>query len=56
MTNAEKYEEVFGMKVDKNMCPTKRCAICPIYKEGLSCSCADTEDWWDAEYKKEGDQ
>ena len=49
MTNAEKYEEVFGMKVDKDMCPTKECATCPLKKEGWRC--ATTENWWDEEYK-----
>lgn len=54
MTNAEKYEEVFGMKVDKDMCPTKECAICPIKKKGLRC--VDTEVWWETEYKKGGEE
>lgn len=49
MTNAEKYQEVFGFPPEKRNCPTKECDICPIDKEGLSC--ATTEDWWDEEYK-----
>ena len=54
MTNAEKYEEVFGMKVDKDMCPTKVCAICPIKNKKLRCRCKNTEKWWESEYKERG--
>ena len=49
MTNAEKYEEVFGLPVDSSMCPTRDCDNCPIRSLGIMC--VDTEEWWCEEYK-----
>ena len=49
MTNAEKYEEVFGIKPDKNCCPTDSCENCPAEKKEPLCLCK----WWDSEYKGE---
>lgn len=47
MTNAEKYEEVFGFPPDKEMCPTERCENCPQSGYG----CYGVGEWWDKEYK-----
>ena len=47
MTNAEKYEEVFGFKPNTNMCPTTSCQDCPGEVKENICTCA----WWDSEYK-----
>lgn len=50
MTNAEKYQEVFGFPPDKGNCPTECCNFCPL-------DCCDANgpasrnDWWDEEYK-----
>ena len=56
MTNAEKYEEVFGLKADTSVCPTEDCHICPcasIDKYGnISCEAACTYSWWSSEYKE----
>ena len=50
MTNAEKYQEVFGFPPDKGNCPTEDCHFCPV-----NCSAdfgrESTFDWWDEEYK-----
>ena len=51
MTNAEKYEEVFGLPVDPSMCPTRGCNNCPVYSLGIVCSDSNTEEWWGEEYK-----
>ena len=48
MTNAQKYEEVFGLPVDKTMCPTLDCEKCPVTVNG----CNNTDSWWDSEYKE----
>ena len=51
MTNAEKFEEVFGLKIDEypasicftidqSICPEHNCDDCPAFK------------FWDREYKK----
>ena len=53
MTNAEKYKEVFGLEVDRTMCPTEDCNSCPcvsITSDG-HISCGDTYKWWVSEYK-----
>lgn len=55
MTNAEKYQEVFGFPPDKGNCPTEYCNQCPckqIDKNGcLTYETIFTNDWWDEEYK-----
>jgi len=56
MTNAQKYEEVFGFPVDKEMCPTAHCENCPIIKlkPFMKLCGTDTtimEEWWNSEYK-----
>ena len=55
MTNAEKYEEVFGMPVDNSNCPTSSCKACPcagITIDGYTeCIGASTYEWWKEEYK-----
>ena len=49
MINAEKYKEVFGLEPDIEMCPTKSCKDCPLYRS----SCIEeTRNWWNAEYKE----
>ena len=50
MTNAQKYEEIFGFPVDKEMCPTADCENCPL--KGNKYGCALTVEWWDSEYKE----
>lgn len=59
MTNAEKYEEVFGMQPDKSNCPTSDCKICPCAnvfenENGISVECraAQTYEWWNQKYKE----
>lgn len=47
MTNAQKYEEVFGFPPDKP-CPTILCQNCPLHEKD-DCRC---EEWWDSEYKE----
>ncbi len=55
MTNAEKYEEVFGMPVDPSMCPTLNCDICPCCSKdnfgNIACVSACTYEWWKSDYK-----
>lgn len=50
MTNAEKYQEVFGFPPDKGNCPTECCTFYPV-----NCSAdfgrESTFEWWDEEYK-----
>ena len=51
MTNAEKYQEVFGIEPDTVACPTKQCFNCPNYdpnRTPFKC----TETWWQSEYKR----
>ena len=50
MTNAQKYEEVFGFPPDKVGCPTKECDRCPCNRIDIY-TCA-SERWWDSEYKE----
>lgn len=59
MTNAEKYEEVFRMPIDKSICPTSDCKICPCAnvaedETGISIACraSQTYEWWNQEYKE----
>ena len=47
MTNAEKYQEVFGFPPDKTTCPTECCEFCPANSKEPICVCK----WWDEEYK-----
>lgn len=44
MTNAEKYQEVFGFPPDKGSCPTEDCKFCPAKP-------CNSYDWWNEEYK-----
>ena len=46
MTNAQKYEEVFGFPPDKFSCPMEECDKCPC---NYNC---DSYSWWDSEYKE----
>lgn len=59
MTNAEKYQEVFGMKPDTGNCPTSNCNFCPcasIDDEGcISCIGISVSDFWNSEYKENED-
>lgn len=54
MTNAEKYEEVFGLPVDPSMCPTINCDLCDCVRKdtegSVSCIAACTYAWWNEEY------
>lgn len=56
MTNAEKYQEVFGLSVDLTMCPTTDCDVCPCLSKdrdgNISCPAACTYEWWNKEYKR----
>ena len=54
MTNAEKYEEVFGLPPLKDNCITMDiCNKCPIYNEKTNkCLLTDRRNWWDSEYKE----
>lgn len=51
MTNAQKYEEVFGFPPDKVGCPTKTCDECPVNGKNLLSPCA-CEKWWNSKYKE----
>ncbi len=54
MTNADKYEEVFGMPVDKSNCPTSDCIQCPCADvaddHAVHCVARCVFEWWDQEY------
>lgn len=50
MTNAQKYEEIFGFPPDKEMCPAAECKICPV--ENCEPANHSSLDWWDSEYKE----
>ena len=52
MSNAEKFEEVFGFKPDNNSCPysSSHCEECK-YDDHETLGCC--EKFWNAEYKKE---
>lgn len=54
MTNAEKFEEVFGVRPDVEMmvldCPTILQSECQ-YREDVDMVC-HCEKWWDEEYKE----
>lgn len=56
MTNAEKFEKVFGAKPNIVHCPIlyrKDCNNCKGYNNNLECvsSC-----WWNSEYKEKTDE
>ena len=54
MTNAEKFEKVFGAKPNIVHCPIlcrKDCKKCKGYGNSLDCCGSD---WWNSEYKEEG--
>lgn len=50
MTNAEKYEEVFGMKMEFNTCPCIECSNCKVCTD--LCSEEKRVKWWNSEYKE----
>lgn len=51
MTNAEKYEEVFGLEPDKASCPTRLCNKCPLSPDSKSpCNAGYPYHWWELEY------
>lgn len=56
MTNAEKYEEVFGFPPITE-CPTSDCERCPLLKRKRKKSqwwCSTQEEqygWWNSDYK-----
>lgn len=56
MTNAEKYEEVFGIPHDPSNCPTSDCNVCPCGikddKGSIACFASRTHEWWNSEYKE----
>lgn len=53
MTNAEKYQEVFGFPPDKEQCPTDNCKFCPCSQMKIEwISECMTYDWWNSEYKE----
>lgn len=57
MTNAEKYEEVFGVPPDITRCPTADCDKCFLGKKKRKKGqwwCVTGEDimnWWNSKYK-----
>ena len=52
MTNAEKYEEIFGYEPDKGMCPARLCKDCPLSPDGrTTCPAGYPYSWWTSEYK-----
>jgi hypothetical protein len=53
MTNAEKYQEVFGFPPDTGNCPTDDCKVCPCSQMKIKgiYECM-TYDWWNKEYKE----
>lgn len=55
MTNAEKYQEVFGFPPDTGNCPADDCNVCPCVAKNsmgdISCLASYTSSWWNSEYK-----
>lgn len=49
MTNAEKYQEVFGFPPEHCNCPTEDCSVCPEHKGARRCF---NPKWWDEKYKE----
>ena len=57
MTNAQKYEEIFGFPPDKDMCHTTGCENCPVIKlkPFMRLCTADStwlKKWWNSEYEE----
>lgn len=56
MTNAEKFEEVFGFEPDTFRCPTYGCDKCPISNvcnnNTKDFHYSDRQKWWYSEYKE----
>lgn len=56
MTNADKYEEVFGFPPVMSDCPTSDCKKCPFRKipkgQWWCSSQEDLYNWWQSEYKE----
>ena len=57
MTNAEKYEQVFGFPPNSVLeCPTSDCKKCPLFnlhrKEDLCASNEELFNWWNSEYRE----
>lgn len=55
MTNAEVYENVFGLPVDTSLCPTKECKFCPCSTENSAgtvfCRDGCPYEFWNKEWK-----
>lgn len=51
MTRAEKFHEVFGVKMDSN----SDCGFfdCSAIKSCEVCSVRNTKEWWNGEYKEQ---
>ena len=49
MTNAEVFEMLFNLKVDRSTCPVDNCDNCPANNGGPAC----TYSFWNDEYKGE---
>ena len=47
MTNAEVFEMLFNLKVDRSTCPVDNCDNCPANNGGPAC----TYSFWNDEYK-----
>lgn len=56
MTNAEKYEQIFGFPADISNCPTSDCWKCPCAHfdnaHCVRCTGSDVDEWWKAEFKE----
>ena len=55
MTNAEKYQEVFGLEPEIG-CPTLNCNKCPIYEDCYHDNNVCLKKWWYSEYKEKADE
>lgn len=56
MTNAEKYEKVFGLEPNPTLCPSNYCCDCPITPDVCKHKSDKTaiRKWWNSEYKGRG--
>lgn len=53
MTNAEKFEEVFGIKIDENYpAPICKCIDIHICERSITCSECPAFKFWEREYKE----
>lgn len=52
MTNAEKFEQVFGIKPDADCCPLD----CEANNGGLRCFKCEKRNWFKEEYKEQDDR